>query len=206
MKSYRFPVAFIIISILIAHTVVGESYLWYQNSISQLAGQAYQNAWIMRAGFIGFGVLVTVAGIDRIRAAGRYWYRDLAIMIYGLCILGSGIFSTTPFIEGISYSEQEAQLHTLFATAAGFALSVGILFYMLTDAQDRRRVVHATALVLTIVISLLLGTLPRIMGAIQRLLWIVGFTWLVYLGARPRLSQKESGTITAAEPLDGGGN
>lgn len=169
--------------------VVSEPYLWYRNSISQLAGQAYPNAWIMRAGFIGFGVLVQIAGIIRMRAVGRYWYREVPIMLYGLSILASGIFSTSPFIEGVPYSEQEAQLHTLFATAAGIALSAGILLFMLTDAPNLRRAVHAIALVLTIGISFLFSALPTVLGAMQRLLWTVGFAWLVYLGSGATLSQ-----------------
>ena len=54
MQSYRFAVAYITIFIIIAHLLVGEPYLWYRNSISQLAGQAYPYAWIMRLGFIGY--------------------------------------------------------------------------------------------------------------------------------------------------------
>jgi len=183
MRSYAHAVAFVTLFILFAHLVVGEPYLWYRNSISQLAGQAYAHAWIMRAGFIGFGVLVQIAGVGRVRAAHRYWYREVPIMLYGLAILLSGIFSTSPFIEGVPYSEQEARLHTVFATAAGIALSVAILLFAFTDAPSSRRVVHAIALVLITTLSILFNALPTISGAIQRLLWIVGFAWLVYLGS-----------------------
>ena len=70
MKSYRFAIAYIVILIIAAHIVVGEQYSWHQHSISQLAGQAYPNAWIMQAGFIGFGVLIQVASIGRMRVTG----------------------------------------------------------------------------------------------------------------------------------------
>lgn len=198
MKSYRLAVAFITMIILIAHFVVGEPYLWYQNSISQLAGQAYAKAWIMRAGFIGFGLLIQVAGIRRLRAAGRYWYRELPLLLYGLSVLASGIFSTTPFIEGVPYSEREAQLHSLFATAGGIALSTGILLFMLTDTPNSRRAVHAIALFLTFGLSLLLPVLSQVMGALQRLLWTVGFAWLVYLGSSATHSRVGSELVTSA--------
>jgi len=103
-------------------------------------------------------------------------------MLYGLAILMSGIFSTNPFIDGAPYSEAEAQLHTVFATAAGVALSVGILLVALIETTKSRRVMHWIALVLTVLLSMLLGNFPMVMGAFQRALWVVGFSWLVYLG------------------------
>jgi hypothetical membrane protein len=195
MKSYRPAIIYILIFIVIAHIVVGEQYVWYRHSISQLAGQEYAQAWIMRAGFLGFGVLVQIAGIGRIRAAGRYWYRELPIMIYGLSILASGIFSAAPFIEGVAYSEWEAQLHTLFATAGGWALTAGILLYMLTDRLNSRRTVHAVALILTMGVAFSFFSLPTVSGALQYLLWLVGFSWLAYLGSGTTLSQVGRGAL-----------
>lgn len=183
MKSYATAVAFITVVILIAHLMVGEPYLWYRNSISQLAGQAYQYAWIMQAGFVGFGLLVQIAGIQRMQAARSFKCREAAIMLYGLGILCSGIFCAAPFVENVPYSQQQAQLHSLFATAAGVALSAAILLFAVTDAPKSRRVVHAIALILIMGLSFLFSTLPAISGAIQRLLWVAGFAWLVYLGS-----------------------
>ena len=52
----------------------------------------------------------------------------------------------------------------------------------LTDAPGSRRLVHWIALALITLISFLFGSLPAIGGMLQRLLWVVGFAWLVYLG------------------------
>lgn len=195
MKSYRLAIAYILIFIVIAHIVVGEQYVWYRHSISQLAGQGYAQGWIMRAGFIGFGLLVQIAGIARVRVAGRHWYRELPIMAYGLCILASGIFSAAPFIEGVPYSEQEAQFHTLFATVGGWALTAGTLLFMLTDTPNARKVAHALALVLTVGVASAFFALPTVSGALQYLLWVVGFAWLAYLGSGTPLSQAGSGAL-----------
>ena len=103
-------------------------------------------------------------------------------MLYGLAILLSGIFSTEPFIEGIPYSLQEAQLHTICATGAGLMLMLATLLYALTDAPPRRRIVHWVALALITLVSFAFGALPAIGGMLQRLLWVLGFAWLAYLG------------------------
>ena len=199
MKSYRLAIAYILIFIVIAHIVVGEQYLWYRHSISQLAGQGYELAWIMRAGFIGFGLLVQIAGTGRMRAARRYWYRELPLMAYGLCIVGSGIFSAAPFIEGVAYSEQEAQLHTLFATAGGWALTTGILLYMLTDRLNLRKAVHGVALLLTMSVASAFFALPAMSGAFQYSLWVVGFSWLAYLGTSKLPAQVGSGMFETTQ-------
>ena len=182
MKSYNYAVAWILVFLLAAHLAVVDSYAWYLDSISQLAAQAYSRAWIMRTGFIGFGLLVQVAGTSRMRSAGSKWYREIPIVLYGLCILLSGIFSAEPFLEGVPYSTPEARLHGIFATAAGIALVAATLVYALTDEPASRQRVHWSALLAITGISLLFGSLPAVAGATQRLLWAAGFAWLLYLG------------------------
>ncbi len=168
------------------------------NSISQLAAQNYAQAWLVRAGFISFGILVQLAGIGRIRADRSRWYREVPIMLYGLAILLSGIFSTNTFIRGVPFSETEAGLHTVFATAAGIALSAAMLLFALTDTPASSRLIHAVALVLIMLLSFLFGALPEAAGAIQRLLWVVGFAWLIYLGsAAPASVQTNEGASSS---------
>jgi hypothetical protein len=85
-------------------------------------------------------------------------------------------------VEGVLFSAGEAQLHSIFATAAGVMLTLATLLYALTDAPPSRRIVHWIALALITVISVMFGAIPAIGGVLQRLLWVVGFAWLVYLG------------------------
>ena len=125
MRHYAYAVVFIIIALLAAHLLADDAYRWRLNSISQLGAQAYDRAWIMRVGFVGFGILIQAAAIRRIPLAGRFWFREIPIMVYGLTILLSGLFSAEPFLEGVRYSQQEAQFHGVFATTAGIALPVG---------------------------------------------------------------------------------
>ncbi len=57
MKTYTIAVAYFLSLLILAHLAAPEAYRWQVHTISQLAAQAYANAWIMRVGFIGFGVL-----------------------------------------------------------------------------------------------------------------------------------------------------
>jgi hypothetical membrane protein len=184
MKSYALPIAFLVATLVTAHVLVPEPYHWYLNSISQLGAQSYEKAWVMRVGFIGFGLLLQLPAITRIRASRSLWYRELPIVIYGLAILVSGIFSAEPFVEGTPYSRSEASIHGAVATVAGLALSLGILLHALTDTPNSRRIGHLVALVLVTGLSILFGRMPDLAGAIQRLLWCAGFAWLLYLTPR----------------------
>jgi len=189
MKTYAYAVIYILIALIAAHILVDDSYQWQVNSISQLGAQAYDKAWIIRSGFIGFGIIILLTGISRIKMNKGYWFREIPIMIYGFAILLSGIFSAEPFLEGVSYSTQEAQLHGVFATVAGFALTLAILMFTFTDVPNIKRIGHFVALVLVTVFSLLFGMLQNFAGIMQRLLWFVGFTWLLYIGFTPALRE-----------------
>lgn len=181
MKTYAYTVAYILIALIAVHLFADNSYRWQVNSISQLGAQAYDKAWIIRFGFFGFGIIILLAGVSRIKKDKRFWFREIPIMLYGFSILLSGIFSAEPFVNGVPYSPEEAQLHGIFATAAGFALTIAILLFTLTDVPNSRRVGHFIALIFVTGFSLLFGILSNFSGAIQRLLWFVGFTWLLYI-------------------------
>ena len=181
MRYNAIAVIFIFIIIIIAHLVVDAPYSWTENTISELASQAYKYAWIMRLGFIGFGSLVTIGATQRIRSKRFLWYREMPLVVYGLGVLLSGIFSTHPFMPGVEYSEPESRLHSILATLAGVSISLGMLFYMLTEQSPRRKVVHLAAFVLTITFSIFFGMSTAGAGIGQRCLYLVGFAWLIYI-------------------------
>lgn len=51
-------VGLLCVSLVTAHVLAPETYSWKVNTISELASRGYRYAWLMCAGFIGFGVLV----------------------------------------------------------------------------------------------------------------------------------------------------
>lgn len=179
MKPYVVAVAYIVIVIVLAHLVAPDTYVWTRHTISELAAQGYARAWIMRLGFWGFGALVVLGGVRAARKAGRHWPREIALAAYGAGIFLAGVFSTAPFVAGLLYDAGQARLHSLFATAAGVSISLAMVLYALTDKPAERRVYHALAAVLTLGLSALFGVWTAGAGIVQRLLWAVGFLWLI---------------------------
>ena len=82
---------------------------------------------------------------------------------------------------------------TVFATTAGIALSIALLIFTLTDKVSRRKFIHTIFLLLVLVLSLLFGLFPAYAGIIQRILWIVGFSWLVFMyNSSPAASDRDT--------------
>jgi len=190
MKFTILSVVFIVLVILIAQIIVPDPYNWMHNTISELASQGYAYKWVMQIGFIGFGVLLSIGAITNFRQEGKYRFLHLPLLIYASGILMAGIFCTRPFVDGIPYSEVEARLHSSFASIAGFALSAAILLYILTD-QSRRRILHAISLILVLGLSITFGLASSYAGIVQRILYLVGFSWLIFIYNSPISSLEE---------------
>jgi hypothetical protein len=130
-------------------------------------------------------VLVVVGALQRYRAQPSMAYRDWPLLLYGWGMLLAGIFSTTPFMAGVAYSQAEANLHSLLATLAGVGISLAVFLSWLRDPEPRTRPWHLVALVLIVLLSAAVGMATREAGLIQRCLWVVGFSWLVYIDPPP---------------------
>lgn len=180
MRYNTIAIAYIVAIILIAHVLAPGSYSWRDNTISELAAQRYNRAWIMRAGFIGFGALVAVGALLRYRAQRSLAYRDLPLLVYGLAMALAGVFSTRMWVLAVAYAPGEASLHSVLATLAGVALSLAALLCSLHDARAHRRRWHGVALALILALSLAFGVTAQGAGLVQRTLYLVGFAWLIY--------------------------
>jgi hypothetical membrane protein len=171
--------------IVLAHFFAPPGYRWTMNTISDLGSQGHVNKWVMQAGFIGFGLLLAGGLLLNFRRLGRINPPDLLLIVYGLSILVTGFFCTAPINSALPFSASEAQVHSLFAALAGFALVGGMVWYL--AISPTRRVFHLIFLVLVIALSGLFGLsengqFPIEKGILQRALYLVSFIWLVFQG------------------------
>jgi hypothetical membrane protein len=181
MNDIKPAILFFLLVIILAHFFAVHGYDWTENTISELASQGHDYKWIMQVGFIGFGTFLTVGLIGKSKKQNHFFYPDIDVMVYGLSILMTGFFCAAPINQSISYSIKEAQIHSLFATLAGFALVLGILGYIILSPN--KRTFHFIFLILITGISLLFGLsesgmIPIGKGIIQRSLYLVSFIWL----------------------------
>jgi hypothetical protein len=81
----------------------------------------------MKIGFILFGGILAIGITNKLINGNGKLVTELPIMIYGLAILISGLYSTKPIVDGIEYSELESKIHSYSAQIAGIAFSIGLL-------------------------------------------------------------------------------
>jgi hypothetical membrane protein len=168
--------------ILLAHFFAPPGYAWNRNTISDLGSQGHIHKWIMQAGFIGFGILLAAGLLFKFRALGRVNSPDVLVLFYGLSVLLTGFYCAAPIDKTLPVSLREEQIHSLFASLAGFCLVAGILWYLLTSPS--RWAFHLTFLLLIGLISALFGLSENGLivlekGILQRILYLVSFIWIV---------------------------
>ncbi len=184
LKPISVAVAYFIAVIVLAHFFVPPLYDWTQNTVSDLASQGHTHKWIMQTGFIGFGLLLTWGVVFHFNKNKRAYFL-LFVVVYGLSILMSGIFCTAPVDPSMPFSVSESKLHSMFATISGIAMSLGIFWLFAVSSNHRERWTHLAFFLLVIGISGLFGLAENHIlildkGIVQRILYLVGLTWLVY--------------------------
>ena len=181
MRLYTLAVAILLALILAAHAVAPDAYTWTQHTMSHLGAQGYEHANTMRFGLVSYGALVLVGAILKVARAVRTAWPHSFIGIYGFAILLTGLFSTSPFLPGANFSVPEANLHSNFATLSGIGILTAMVAFAIVHRSRLPRIIDVVALVLTMLLSAAFFTFGDMAGAFQRLLWLVGFAWLVIL-------------------------
>ncbi len=183
-KPFLIAVVYFIAVIVLAHFFTPPHYDWTQNTISDLGSQGHTYKWIMQAGFIGFGLLLTWGVVIYFNKNRRAYFLFL-VAIYGLSILMTGIFCAAAIDPSIPYSVRDSNLHSMFATIAGIAMSLGIFLQAILSTNSRERWTRIVFFLLIGGISGLFGLAENHIlaidkGIVQRFLYLVGLAWLVY--------------------------
>jgi hypothetical protein len=142
------------------------------NAISELAAQGTQCAWIMRLGFIVLGTAIVADGLRSRRP------HVVPFIAYGLFMAAAGLVAHRPIQPSMPYDRLADQLHSVAASLAGFAITIGLVWDgILAPSRVRRGVALATAL-LCVVMPLGMMYLPAYQGLIQRLMFAAVLAWL----------------------------
>lgn len=162
---------------LVAPGAMSPSYSWSANFISEAAAQGIAGAWVARLGFLmfGFAVLWLSVAIRPLWPRGTYWSQ----MAFGVFMVSTAAFSHRPWAANAPFDPFEDILHSVTATAMGFAFAFGVLVRLVQRGRDGEsgRGFDAVALVATIVLPLVGWIWPSIPGLMQRLMFLVAYLW-----------------------------
>lgn len=173
------------VALATAPALMPEGYSWLSRTTSESAAQGVDGAWLARLGFVGFGLSVLL--LARLR---RIDWGPAATALhagFGLLMLATAGFSTRSWQPGRAYDPTEDLLHSMAATALGFAFALGIVATTLHASKPQRRrrwPVDAIAVLASVVLPLAMSGFPDLAGALQRLMFAVAYAWYATEAAR----------------------
>jgi hypothetical membrane protein len=152
-----------------------ENYSIITNTTSHLGSQFSPNAWIMN---ITFMILGTTCIIESIKFLKTYWVHQFLLVTFGLGLIFTGVFRHAPIIVGQNYDVIHDTLHSIFASLVGF--SFVLLCFSASFIEEKRKDAFINTLIglLATLFSIMMATLPHYAGMIQRVMFIMSFTWL----------------------------
>ncbi len=172
----------IVLAMLVGPAFSPNNFNWIEHTTSQQAGQLVAGAWIMRLGFVGFGLGILFDATSRLRAAE--WQNSL-FWFFGLSMVLVAVFSHRPIDASLAYDMSDDWLHSLFATAMGFAFGFGVAWRMYHMRSRLPLILSAVAAAASIILPLAMWQLPNYAGLLQRLMFLISFVWfMIYLPMR----------------------
>ncbi len=166
-------------AITLAPMVVDSTYDWLIHTTSESAGQAVSGAWMARLGFVLLGLgVIGIAGLRH-----RQWGLPATAMhmLFGISMVATAAFSTRSWDPAVPYDPTEDLLHSLFATAMGFAFAGGVVFVLVRNHRNRPRRVglDAIAIAASVLIPLGMSALSVIDGLLQRTMFAIAYCWYI---------------------------
>ena len=188
-----------IAALLVAPTVMPESYSMLLHGTSETGAQGIEGAWVARLGFLLFGLgALWVANVARSRW-GRW--SSLAHGWFGVWMLAVAAFSTRPWIAGAPFDSTEDLLHTIAASAMGIGYMIGVALAASHRARSGGRAdwLDRIAFLTALLIPPLLLVVPEYYGILQRMMFGMAYTWYVTEAVRSVAPATAHGLVPSLE-------
>lgn len=188
------------LSIAVAPALIPASYSWVEQTTSESAAQGVPGAWLARLGFVVFGLSV----LWLTRLAERRWGRWGTALhtAFGVLMIATAAFSHRPWEPQATFDPTEDLLHSIAATAMGFALAFGVIVVMRRRAGSARRArtLDVIAVATAVLLPLSMSLWPGYAGLLQRLMFLIGYLW--YGAEAVRSMSEQAAPVTGSRHLD----
>lgn len=161
-----------------APVLMPDTYSWVSMTTSESAAQGVHGAWLARLGFLVVGLSVNLLSSVRTRSWGP-WASGLHTC-FGVLMIAAAAFSTRPWGADAQFDRIEDALHSVAATAMGFAFAAGVLatmFHAHRHGAARSPLFDIAAIGASVVVPLAMSVWPDIEGALQRVMFAVAYGW-----------------------------
>jgi len=167
-------------TLIVSSLIAPDTYNSYEHTISQLAAQNYENANIMRFGLFSLGSTTSISSIISMVNKDKSLFQTLPMLLYGTSIMMSSFYSAAPFDANVEFSSSQADLHSFFATTAGFAFTGAMISSGVLEKNINKKIIHFIGSFFVLGTSSLIGIYPEYAGLWQRVLWAGSLTWLAF--------------------------
>lgn len=157
-----------------------KGYSILSNTTSHLAAQGSAYAWIMDFIFLCLGVMA----IKNTFVTGVLYHRVIG-GIFGFSLIMAAFFAHAPLVVGVPVNLLEDQVHSIFASAAGFSFTLLSIGHGVMSRGKQRLggIIMAT---IALAISMGMMVFPALMGLLQRIMFLSAFGWLFFYMKAPK--------------------
>lgn len=162
----------------LAPLLMPEDYSWVTNTTSESGAQGIGGAWAARVGFLLLGLAVLVVAYLRASA----WPRVATYLhvSFGLLLAAVAAFSARSWRPGAPFDHTEDALHSMAATAMGFAFALGVVAVLVFHPRcpdPARRAMAVVAIVASVALPGAMWLWPGAQGVFQRAMFLVAYVW-----------------------------
>lgn len=165
-----------VLCVILAPTLMPESYSIVEHSISESAAQRVEGVWLARAGLLLFGLAV----LGLASSVGSRWglWGRVAHRAYGVSIISSAVFAHMPW-EDVPYDEFEDLLHSIASFAVGMSFVGGVVLVGLRRRRSPSwvRALDGIAVIASVVIPVIMFSVAGYAGLVQRMMFVVAYVW-----------------------------
>lgn len=149
---------------------------WIVHSTSEQAGQHMPGAWIMRGGFLGYGLGVAMAAALEWRQAPAV---KSALIAFGIGLVAAAVWSNAPILPGVPAEMGEDKLHSIASGVVGTAFALACAARLLGARRDRIDRLSLAGLVVAVAIPLGMNMFPELRGLLQRAMFVFSFAFVL---------------------------
>lgn len=165
----------ILMAMLIGPLFSPPEFSWLHHSTSEQAGQDLTGAWIMRAGFVGYGLGTLLAAL--LNWSARPYVRA-ALVVFGLGLIGTAIWSNASILPGAVSNMHEDWLHSVASGVVGTAFAAACAARLFAPKGSKRDLLAWVGLFMSVALPLAMGAWPSFRGLLQRIMFGVSFVFV----------------------------
>ena len=145
---------------------------WVAHSTSQQAGQHTPGAWIMRVGFVAYGLATLIAALLDLRR--RPLVRG-ALVVFGAGLIAAAVWSNASILADVPSDMDEDRAHSIASAVVGAAFAAACGARLLAMRASGPDALAWAGLVISVAIPLAMTQLPEVQGLLQRSMFVFSF-------------------------------